>query len=327
MKRRHLGNSGLEVSELGFGCMGLHGGYGAPVERSAAINVIREAYENGVTFFDTAEVYGLRENERLVGEAIAPFRHKIELATKFGFDLDVYPALNSRPEHIRKVVEESLRRLKTDIIDLFYQHRVDPGVPIEDTVGALKDLIQAGKIRHYGLSEANVSTLRRAHAVHHVTALQSDYSLWTRDRENDVLPVCEELGIGFVPWSPVGMGYLTGKITPERDYDPETDLRAEFPRFTPEAIRANQPLLDLLNEVAIRKKSSPAQIALAWLMAQKPWIVPIPGTTQLSHLKENVGAVNISLSADDLSYIRETLDEIKVYGKRMSEKYLDSCEE
>ncbi|WP_277962657.1 aldo/keto reductase [Pseudomonas sp. RIT-To-2] len=327
MKQRELGNSGLNVSELGFGCMGLNGGYGAPTEDKAAIAVIRAAYEAGVTFFDTAEVYGLRANETLVGKALAPFRDKVTIATKFGFDLDNYPDLNSRPEHIKKVVEQCLTRLRTDVIDLFYQHRVDANTPIEETVGALKDLIDEGKIKHYGLSEANVATLRRAHAVHPVTALQSEYSLWTRDREADVIPVCEELGIGFVPWSPVGMGYLAGKITPSATFDSSNDLRSEFPRFTPEAIRANQPFLDVLNGMAARKGATAVQIALAWLMAQKPWIVPIPGTTRIAHLQENLGASNVTLDTDDLKVIQAALATLKVVGARMSEKYLASCED
>lgn len=328
MKQRELGKSGLIVSQIGFGCMSLSGGYGGPTEKNAAIKVIRTAYESGVTFFDTAEVYGLRANEELVGEALAPFRDKITLASKFGFDLDNYPNLNSRPEHIKKVVEQCLTRLRTDVIDLFYQHRVDPNTPIEDTAGALKDLIQEGKIKHYGLSEANVDNLRRAHAVHPVAALQSEYSLWTRDREADVIPVCEELGIGFVPWSPVGMGYLTGKITPASTFVTDgSDLRAEFPRFTPDAMRANQPFLDLLNGIAARKNATPVQIALAWLMAQKPWIVPIPGTTKLAHLQENNGAVDVSLDSNDLQQIRTALASIQVQGARMSKKYLDSCED
>jgi aryl-alcohol dehydrogenase-like predicted oxidoreductase len=326
MKYRELGTSGLIVSEIGFGCMSLSGGYGAPTERSAAIKVIRAAYEAGVTFFDTAEVYGLRANEDLVGEALAPFRDKVTIATKFGFDLDKYPGLNSRPEHIKKVVEECLKRLRTDVIDLFYQHRVDPNTPIEDTVGALRDLIAEGKIKHYGLSEANAGTLRRAHAVHPVTALQSEYSLWTLDREADVLPVCEELGIGFVPWSPIGMGYLAGKITPSSTFDGDADLRAEFPRFTREAMLVNQSYVDLLDRIAARKNATPVQIALAWLMAQKPWIVPIPGTTKLQHLTENLGAVNVSLDTDDLQEIRAALASLRVQGARMSEKYLVSCE-
>jgi len=327
MKHRQLGNSGLQVSEIGYGCMSLSGGYGPATEKNEAIRVIREAYEQGVTFFDTAEVYGLRENEKLVGEAIEPFRKEIVLATKFGFDLDAYPDLNSRPEHIKKVVEQCLKRLRTDVIDLFYQHRVDPNVPVEETVGALKDLILEGKIRHYGLSEANVNTMRRAHAVHPVTALQSEYSLWTRDREADVIPVCEELGIGFVPWSPVGMGYLTGKITQDTTYDAETDLRYEFPRFTQEALRANQPFLDLLNNIAARKNATPAQVSLSWLLAQNPWIVPIPGTTKIQHLHENLGAAAITLTPNDLEEIRNALSSIQVHGKRMSEKYLVSCED
>lgn len=326
MRKRELGKSGLTVSELGFGCMSMSSGYGAPTERKAAIAVIRAAYEGGVTFFDTAEVYGLRANEELVGEALAPFRDQVVVATKFGFDLDNYPGLNSRPEHITKVAEASLKRLKTDVIDLFYQHRVDPNVPIEDVAGALKTLIQEGKVKHFGLSEASARTIRRAHAVQPVTAVQSEYSLWTRDREADVLPTCEELGIGFVPWSPIGQGFLTGKITPNTTFDGASDLRAVFPRFTPEALRANQPVLDLLNDIATRKRATPAQIALAWLLGQKPWIVPIPGTTKLEHLKENLGAARVELSAPDLGDIQQAFATIQVLGERLSEDLMASID-
>ena len=326
MRKRQLGKSGLTVSELGFGCMSLSSGYGAPTEKKAAIAVIRAAYEGGVTFFDTAEVYGLRANEELVGEALAPFRDRVAIATKFGFDLDNYPGLNSRPEHIKKVAEASLKRLRTDVIDLFYQHRVDPNVPIEDVAGALKDLIHEGKVKHFGLSEATARTIRRAHTVQPVTAVQNEYSLWTRDWEADVLPTCEELGIGFVPWSPVGQGFLTGKITESSTFDSESDLRAEFPRFTPEAIRTNQPVLDLLNDMAARKQATPVQIALAWLLAQKPWIVPIPGTTKLKHLEENLGAAQVELSDTDLRDIRQAFATIRVQGERLSEQHMASID-
>jgi aryl-alcohol dehydrogenase-like predicted oxidoreductase len=326
MRKRQLGKSGLTVSELGFGCMSLSSGYGAPTEKKAAIAVIRAAYEGGVTFFDTAEVYGLRANEELVGEALAPFRDRVAIATKFGFDLDNYPGLNSRPEHIKKVAEASLKRLRTDVIDLFYQHRVDPNVPIEDVAGALKDLIHEGKVKHFGLSEATARTIRRAHTVQPVTAVQNEYSLWTRDWEADVLPTCQELGIGFVPWSPVGQGFLTGKITESSTFDSESDLRAEFPRFTPEAIRTNRPVLDLLNDMAARKQATPVQIALAWLLAQKPWIVPIPGTTKLKHLEENLGAAQVELSDTDLRDIRQAFATIRVQGERLSEQHMASID-
>ncbi|HVJ40807.1 MAG TPA: aldo/keto reductase [Dongiaceae bacterium] len=326
MRKRDLGKSGLTVSELGFGCMSLSSGYGPPTERTAAIAIIRAAYERGVTFFDTAEVYGLRANEELVGEALAPFRDKVTIATKFGFDLENYPGLNSRPAHIKSVAEASLKRLKTDVIDLFYQHRVDPAVPIEDVAGALKDLIQEGKVKHFGLSEATARTIRRAHAVQPVTAVQNEYSLWTRDWEGDVLPTCEELGIGFVPWSPMGQGFLTGKITENTTFDGTSDLRAVFPRFTPEAIRANRPVLNLLNEMAVRKRATPVQIALAWLLAQKPWIVPIPGTTRLKHLEENLGAAEIELNATDLRDVKQAFARIQVQGERLSEEHMASID-
>ena len=277
MQKRQLGKSGLEVSALGFGCMNMSFGYGPAADKQQAIKVIRAAVERGVTFFDTAEVYGPFTNEEVVGEALAPFRDQVVIATKYGFDLTAFPGLNSRPEHIKQVVEESLKRLNTDVIDLLYQHRVDPNVPIEDVAGAVKDLIHAGKVKHFGLSEAGAKTIRRAHAVHPVTAVQSEYSLWTRDPEAEVLPVCEKLGIGFVPWSPLGQGFLTGTVDATMTFDTTSDLRATFPRFTPEAIKANQPVVDFLKAIAKRKNATPAQIALAWLLAQKPWIVPIPG--------------------------------------------------
>jgi len=326
MRQRQLGTNGPIVSELGFGCMSLSSGYGAPTERQAAIAVIRAAYEGGVTFFDTAEVYGFRANEELVGEALAPFRKEVVIATKFGFDLDAYPGLNSRPEHIKKVADASLKRLKTDVIDLFYQHRVDPNVSIEEVAGALKDLIQAGKVKHYGLSEASAQTVRRAHAVHPVTAVQNEYSLWTRDWEATVLPICEELDIGFVPWSPLGQGFLTGKIDAGTKFDSAVDLRAQFPRFTPHAIRANQPVLNLLNDLAARKHATPAQIALAWLLAQKPWIVPIPGTTKIKRVQENLGAAEVKLEDADLAEIAKVFASIKVQGERLSEEHMASID-
>ena len=326
MRKRKLGNNGLEVSELGFGCMSLSAGYGPPTEKQVAIGVIRAAYEHGVTLFDTAEVYGPLTNEELVGEALAPFRDQVAIATKFGFDLEAYPRLNSRPEHIKKVAEASLKRLKTDVIDLLYQHRVDPNVPIEDVAGAVKDLIQEGKVKHFGLSEATARTIRRAHAVQPLTAVQNEYSLWPRDWEADVLPTCEQLGIGFVPWSPMGQGFLTGKITANTTFDSKSDLRATFPRFTPEATRANQPVLDVLNDIATRKQATPAQISLAWLLAQKPWIVPIPGTTKLKHLEENLGSADVELSPTDLHDIEKAFAIIQVQGERLSEQHMASID-
>src|SRR6478752_5126789 len=302
MRQRQLGKSGLQVSALGLGCMGLSHGYGPAVEKSEGIALIRAAVDQGVTFFDTAEVYGAYTNEELVGEALAPLRDKVVIATKFGFNITSggkMNGLNSKPAHIREVTEASLKRLKTDVIDLFYQHRVDPDVPIEDVAGAVKELIQAGKVKHFGLSEAGVRTIRRAHAVQPVTALQSEYSLWWRRPETDVMPTLEELAIGFVPFSPLGRGFLTGKIDATTTFD-SSDIRSTLPRFTPEARNANHALVELLRSIAVRKKGTPAQVALAWLLAQKPWIVPIPGTTKLHRLEENLGAANVQLSADDL---------------------------
>jgi len=326
MQKRKLGKSGLEVSALGFGCMGMSFGYGPAADKRDAIALIRAAVERGVTFFDTAEVYGPFTNEELVGEALAPFRNQVVIASKFGFDLaaDVAgaPGLNSRPEHIKQVAEASLKRLKTDVIDLFYQHRVDPKVPIEDVAGAVKDLIQQGKVKHFGLSEAGAQTIRRAYAVQPVTAVQSEYSVWTRDPEAKVLPTCEELGIGFVPWSPLGQGFLTGKVNAAMTFDSASDLRATFPRFTPEARKANLTVVDLLTSIAKRKKATPAQIALAWLLAQKPWIVPIPGTTKLERLDENLGAAEIELTADDLREIDSAFSTITVQGTRLSEDHM-----
>jgi aryl-alcohol dehydrogenase-like predicted oxidoreductase len=322
MKKRKLGNSNLEVSAIGLGCMGMSFGYGPAADKKQAISVIRAAVERGVTFFDTAEVYGPLTNEELVGEALAPFRDKVVIATKYGFDLAAFPGLNSRPEHIKQVAEASLKRLKTDVIDLFYQHRVDPKVPIEDVAGAVKELIQEGKVRHFGLSEASAKTIRRAHAVHPVTAVQSEYSLWTRDPEAEVLPTVEELGIGFVPWSPLGQGFLTGKVDSTMTFDSTSDLRASFPRFTPEARKANQPVVDLLSAIAKRKKATPAQIALAWLLAQKPWIVPIPGTRKLERMVENIEAAEVELTSADLREIESAFSKINVQGARLSEEHM-----
>jgi aryl-alcohol dehydrogenase-like predicted oxidoreductase len=300
--------------------------YGPPTDRQHAIRVIRAAHERGVTSFDTAEVYGPFTSEEMVGEAVAQFRDQVVIASKFGFD--VTPAgerrgLNSRPEHVKRAVEGSLRRLKTDRIDLCYQHRVDPDVPIEDVAGAVRELIKEGKVRHFGLSEAGGATIRRAHAVQPVTAVQNEYSVWTRDPEHEVLPTCGELGIGFVPWSPLGMGYLTGAITPSTTFDPASDLRAQFPRFTPEARRANRAVVDLLRRVAERKGATPAQIALAWLLAQHPWIVPIPGTTKLDHMEENLGALRVELNTDDVKEIDEGFAGLRVQGARAPEALLE----
>ena len=302
--------------------MSISANYGPPADRNQGIKVIRTAYEKGVTFFDTAEVYGPYTNEELVGEALAPFRDKVVIATKFGFDLEA-GGLNSRPEHIKKVVEASLKRLKTDRIDLYYQHRVDPKVPIEDVAGAIKGLIKEGKVLHFGLSEASAKTIRRAHAVQPVAAVQTEYSLMERDPEhNGVLKTCEDLGIGFVPWGPVGMGYLTGKIDARTKFDPKTDLRSGFDRFSPENIAANRPIVDFLRRFAERKNATPAQVALAWLLAQKPWIVPIPGTRNIDHLNENLGAINVQLTPADLREIETAFAKIKVHGGRMGEKYM-----
>jgi aryl-alcohol dehydrogenase-like predicted oxidoreductase len=326
MQKRKLGRSNLEVSAIGLGCMGMSFSYGPPKDKREMISLIRTAVERGVTFFDTAEVYGPFTNEELVGEALAPVRDKVLIATKFGFDLsgsDHRPGvavLNSRPEHIQKAVEGSLRRLKIETIDLLYQHRVDPSVPIEDVAGAVKDLIQQGKVKHFGLSEAGVRTIRRAHAVQPVTALQNEYSLWWRTPEEEVLPTLEELGIALVAYSPLGRGFLTGKIDESTTFD-STDFRNTVPRFAPEARRANQAIVDLLSEIATGKKATPAQIALAWLLAQKPWIVPIPGTTNLGRLDENMGAVAIPLAPGDLREIDAAASKIKVQGARYPEKF------
>jgi aryl-alcohol dehydrogenase-like predicted oxidoreductase len=325
MQKRKLGNSGLEVSALGLGCMGMSFSYGPPKDKQEMTTLIRAAVERGITFFDTAEVYGPFSNEELVGEALAPFRRQVVIATKFGFDLsgsDNRPGaagLNSRPEHIKQAAEGSLKRLKVETIDLLYQHRVDPNVPIEDVAGAVKDLIQEGKVKHFGLSEAGVQTIRRAHAVQPVTALQSEYSLWTRTPEKEVIPTLEELGIGFVPYSPLGKGFLTGKMDENAKFD-NSDFRSTLPRFTPEALKANQALIHLLAGIGERKKATPAQIALAWLLAQKPWIVPIPGTTKLHRLDENIGAVSVELTPHDLRDIENAASKITVQGARYPER-------
>src|SRR6266567_468201 len=324
MKKRKLGKSGLEVSAIGLGCMGMSFGYGPPKDKQEMISLLRAAVERGVTFFDTAEVYGPFTNEELVGEALAPFREQVVIATKFGFkpasaDDTRWSELDSRPEHIKEVAEASLKRLRTDVIDLFYQHRVDPDVSIEDVAGAVKELIQQGKVKHFGLSEAGVQTIRRAHGVQPVTALQSEYSLWWRKPEAEVIPTLEELGIGLVPYSQLGKGFLTGKIDEKVKFD-SSDFRSTLPRFTPEALKVNQALIDLLGRIAKRKNATPAQIALAWLLAQKAWIVPIPGTTRLSRLEENIGAVSIRLSPEDLRDMDAAASKIKVEGARYPER-------
>src|SRR5579863_7132242 len=328
MQKRNLGKSGLEVSVLGLGCMGMSFSYGPPKDKREMTALIRAAVERGITFFDTAEVYGPFTNEELVGESLAPFRKQVVIATKFGFDLSPNldprgmkgaPGLNSRPEHIKEAVEGSLMRLKVETIDLLYQHRVDPNVPIEDVAGAVKELIQAGKVKHFGLSEASAKTIRRAHAVQPITALQSEYSLWTRTPEKEVIPTLEELGIGFVPYSPLGKGFLTGKIDENTTFD-STDFRNTIPRFAPEARKANQALVDLLGKIGQRKKATPAQIALAWLLTQKPWIAPIPGTTKLARLEENIAAAAVELTANDLREIDEAAAKITVEGARYPER-------
>ena len=320
MQKRTLGNSGLEVSALGLGCMSMSFGYGPPGDKQKMIEVIRTAVARGVTFFDTAEIYGPFTNEELVGEALAPYRSEVVIATKFGFKLvdGKQAGVDSRPEHIRAVAEASLQRLKVDVIDLFYQHRVDPNVPMEDVAGAVKDLIRAGKVKHFGLSEAGVQSIRRAHAVQPVAALQSEYSLWWRDPEADVLPTLEELGIGFVPFSPLGKGFLTGKIDENTTFD-RTDFRNMVPRFAPEARKANLALVELLSAIAARKNATPAQLALAWLLAQKPWIVPIPGTTKLHRLEENIGATSLALTPNDLREIDSAASKVTVQGERYPE--------
>jgi aryl-alcohol dehydrogenase-like predicted oxidoreductase len=321
MKKRKLGKNNLEVSAIGLGCMGMSFGYGPPKNKQEMISLIRAAVDHGVTFFDTAEIYGPFANEELVGEALAPMRQRVVIATKFGFKLGPkgeQMGVDSRPEHIKEVAEASLKRLRTDVIDLFYQHRVDPEVPIEDVAGAMKELIREGKVKHFGLSEAGAQTIRRAHAVQPVTAVQSEYSLWTRGPEAEVLPALDELGIGFVPYSPLGRGFLTGKMNESTTFD-SSDFRNRLPRFTPEARKANQALVDLLGAIAKRKGATLAQIALAWLLAQKPWIVPIPGTTKLKRLEENIGAAAIELTQDDLRDIESAASEIRVHGARYPE--------
>jgi len=325
MQQRKLGKSGLEVSALGLGCMGMSFSYGPPKDKQEMTALLRRAVERGITFFDTAEVYGPFINEELVGEALAPFRKQVAIATKFGFDLSGSdhrpgaPGLNSRPEHIKQAAEGSLKRLKVEVIDLYYQHRVDPNVPIEDVAGTVKELIREGKVKHFGLSEAGVQTIRRAHAVQPVTALQSEYSLWWRRPEAEVIPTLEELGIGMVPYSPLGKGFLTGKIDENAKFD-SSDFRSTLPRFTPEALKANQALIDLLGGIAKQKKATPAQIALAWLLAQKPWIAPIPGTTKLARLEENIGALSVDLTPEDLRDIEATASQITVQGARYPER-------
>ena len=323
MNKRTLGNSNLNVSAMGLGCMGMSSGYGPAGEKQAMISVIRAAVEKGVTFFDTAEIYGPFKNEELVGEALAPFRRNVKIATKFGFRIgpngERREGLDSRPAHIKEVAEASLKRLRTDVIDLFYQHRVDPDVPIEDTAGAVKELIEAGKVRHFGLSEAGAKTIRRAHAVQPVTALQSEYSLFWREPETEIIPTLEELGIGFVPFSPLGKGFLTGKMDENTKFD-STDFRSTLPRFTPDALSANQALIGLLTGIGKRKNATPAQIALSWLLARKPWIVPIPGTTKLDRLDENIGALSVELAPADLRDIEDAASKITVQGARYPEK-------
>ncbi len=320
MKKRQLGNSGLTVSAIGFGCMGLNFSYGHPMEKKDAIALLRGAVEQGITFFDTAEMYGPYTNEEIVGEALAPFRNDVVIATKFGFDIQdgKMAGVNSKPAHIREVVESSLKRLNTGVIDLLYQHRVDPNVPIEDVAGTVKDLIVEGKVKHFGLSEAGVQTIRKAHAVQPVTALQSEYSLWTRKPEEEAIPALEELGIGFVPFSPLGRGFLTGKISADTKFESH-DFRSNNPRFQPDAMKANLALVELLDKVAAAKGATTAQIALGWLLAQKPWIIPIPGTTKLDRVKENIGAATIELTADDLEQIENAASQIKVAGNRYPE--------
>src|SRR5438270_11030476 len=321
MKKREHGKSGLELSAIGLGCMGMSSGYGTTKDKQEMISLLRAAVERGVTFFDTAEVYGPFTNEELVGEALAPMRERVVIATKFGFQISAKGeqiGFDSRSEHIKEVAEASLKRLRTDVIDLFYQHRVDPNVPIEDVAGAVKELIQEGKLKHFGMSEAGVQMIRRAHKVQPVTALQSEYSIWWREPEEQVLPALEELGIGFVPFSPLGRGFLTGKITEQTQFD-KADIRSNLPRFTPQALKANQALLDLIGKFAAQKKATPAQIALAWLLAQKPWIVPIPGTTKLHRLEENIGAVDVHLTPDDIRQLDAPTPKIAVQGARYNE--------
>ncbi|MEI7725631.1 MAG: aldo/keto reductase [Bacteroidota bacterium] len=317
-QKRKLGKGGLEVSALGLGCMGLSYGYGPATDKQDAINLIRAAFEAGVTFFDTAEAYGPYINEEVLGEAVAPFRDQVVIATKFGFDVNAFPGLNSRPEHIRQVADESLKRLKTDVIDLFYQHRVDPNVPIEDVAGMVKELIREGKVKYFGLSEAGVKTIRRAHAVQPVTALQSEYSLFWREPEAEIIPALEELGIGFVPFSPLGKGFLTGSISDNTTFD-NSDFRNTVPRFSPENRKANQPLVDLVIQLAAKKRVTAAQVALGWLLAQKTWIVPIPGTTKMERLNENLGAAYVTFTVEELTDLNTACSRIKIVGERYGE--------
>lgn len=328
MKKRLLGNSGLEVSALGMGVMNLSFGTGKAVDESTGIRVIHEAIDQGINFFDTAQAYGPYTNEVLLGKALTQHRQQVVVATKFGFKLEngAIVGVDSRPENIRAVAEASLKSLQTDYIDLFYQHRIDPNVPIEDVVGTLKDLINEGKIRHYGLSEVGAATIRRAHAVHPMAAVQNQYSIWTREPEAEVLPVCEELGIGFVPWGPLGTGFLTGTIDPSAKFDSNTDLRANFPRFTPEAMKANMPIVDMLRIIAARKNATPVQIALAWLLAQKPWIVPIPGMDKIEYISDNIKSVDLELTQNDLQEIDQRLSEINIQGSRLDEGLLSLSE-
>lgn len=329
MQKRKLGNSGPEVSALGMGCMGLSFGLGPAADKTKGIAVIRSAVERGITFFDTAEAYGPYTNEDLVGEALAPFRDQVVIASKFGFKLEngAITGADSRPENIRAVAEASLKRLRTDAIDLFYQHRVDPNIPIEDVAGTLKDLIREGKVKYFGLSEAGAGTIRKAHAVQPVTAVQNQYSIWTREPEAEVLPVCEELEIGFVPWGPLGTGFLTGTIDPNTKFDSNTDLRANFPRFTQEAMKANMPVVEMLRNIAQRKNTAPVQIALAWLLAQKPWIVPIPGMDKVEYIDENLKSVDLELTAEDLREIDDELSKINLQGARLEEGLLSMSED
>lgn len=325
MKTRALGSQGLEVSAIGMGCMNLNFGTGAGVSQTEGINTIRYAFEKGITFFDTAEAYGPFSNEELVGEALKPIRNEVIIATKFGMISDT--GINSQPTHIRKVVEASLKRLQTDYIDLLYQHRVDPTVPIEEVAGTIKDLIAEGKVKYFGLSEAGADTIKRAHLIQPVTAVQNQYSIWTREPEVSVLPLCEKLGIGFVPWAPIGTGFLTGKITPDTKFDSDTDLRAVFPRFTPEAIRANMPVVELLTKIAYRKNATPVQVALAWLLAQKPFIVPIPGMDKIEYVIDNIKSVDLDLTSNDLHEIEDGLAKITFQGARLNEGLLGLSEE
>ncbi len=322
MQKRKLGNSGLEVSAIGLGCMGMSFAFPPYPEKKDMIVLLQQAFENGVTFFDTAEMYGPYTNEELLGEALAPIRNEVVIATKFGFNIvdGKMAGVNSRPDNIRKVAEESLKRLRTDVIDLLYQHRVDPNVPIEEVAGTVKDLIKEGKVKHFGMSEAGAKTIRRAHAIQPLAALQSEYSLWTRTPEDVIIPTLEELGIGFVPFSPLGKGFLTGKMDADTKFA-SNDFRSLLPRFTPDALKANQTLIDLLGKIAANNNGTPAQIALAWLLAQKPWMVPIPGTTKLNRLKENIGAASITLTAEDLKDIADSLEKIKVTGNRYTEEF------